>query len=88
MEDEDLGYPLGDEDLKRRVAGEVLRTFEQQGSMPPVAEVVEVVEAVIHRVSDLVKEKDIPFRRIDLTTEVQNYLQTRNADPGNSGSTS
>jgi len=79
MENEDRTYPL-EEDLKRRVAGEVLRAFEQRGNMPPVPEVVKIVETVCLRVSTLMRQEEIPLHRIDLGKQVESYLKKRQND--------
>ncbi|NLC71180.1 MAG: hypothetical protein GX751_07475 [Desulfuromonadaceae bacterium] len=81
MENEDRTYPLEEEDLKRRVAGEVLRAFEQRGKMPPVPEVVQIVETVCLRVSTLMQQEEIPLHRIDLGKQVESYLKKRQNDP-------
>ena len=80
--EEDFGYPKEDEDLKRRVAGEVLRSFERKGKMPPVPEVVEIIEGIAARVRTRMRNEELPLRRIDLAAEVAHYLRTPKDDPG------
>ncbi|NLV24491.1 MAG: hypothetical protein GXY54_06870 [Deltaproteobacteria bacterium] len=80
--EEDLTYPKEDEDLKRRVAGEVLRLLEQGGEMPSVAEVVEIIEGVCSKVHALMRREELPLRRIDLRKETESCLNNRGKNRG------
>jgi hypothetical protein len=81
QEEQDLAYPLEEEDLKRRVAGEVLRTFEQEGEMPPVPETVAIIEEVCTRVGALMRRDNLPLRRIDIQEHLECCRQRRKVDP-------
>ena len=73
-EEPDLVYPLEEEDLLRRVTGEVLRFREAQGELSDVEAVVSAVRRIAAEVREVMKLRRLPLRRIDLTEMTRRHL--------------
>ena len=73
-EEPDLVYPLDEEDLLRRVTGEVLRFHEAQGTLSEVEDVVTAVQRIAAEVRELMALQRLPLRRIDLEEMTRRHL--------------
>ena len=73
-EEPDLVYPRDDEDLLRRVTGEVLRFHEAQGTLSEVEDVVTAVRHIAAEVRELMALRCVPLRRIDLAEMTRRHL--------------
>ena len=73
-EEPDLVYPLEEEDLLRRVTGEVLRFHEAQGALSDVEAVVSAVRRIAAEVREVMELRRLPLRRIDLAEMTKRHL--------------
>ena len=73
-EEPDLVYPLDEEDLLRRVTGEVLRFREAHGALSDVEDVVMAVRRIAGEVREVMALRRLPLRRIDLAEMTRRHL--------------
>jgi hypothetical protein len=71
---DEIAYPSGEMDLKRRVAGEILKLHEDIGSQPPDEELVGIIEWVFADIRTRHYQRIEEGRQIDVEEEVKKVL--------------
>ncbi|MCR5220499.1 MAG: hypothetical protein K6E31_05850 [bacterium] len=76
-EEPDLVYPLDEEDLLRRVTGEVLRFREAHGALSDVEDVVMAVRRIAGEVREVMALRHLSLHRIDLVEMTRRHLREK-----------
>jgi hypothetical protein len=69
-------YPSGEIDLKRRVAGDILRIYEGLKTRPPEDELVKLIEWVFEEIRKNHLHRIQAGRPLDVSAEVQRILSS------------
>ena len=67
-------YPSGEMDIKRRVAGEILRFFENLSELPAGEDLTGLIEIIFVEIRNTHLERIQAGRPIDIPREVKKYL--------------
>ena len=71
---DEIVYPAGEMDLKRRVAGEILKLHEELGNQQPDEEMVGLIEWVFAEIRTRHYHRIKKGRQIDVEEEVKKLL--------------